>query len=185
MRSAPLLLSHTYVNVFHVTHMHARARTNNDDNNNNDDQHVHTFQSGGSWAPNPRAGNILSLRRKPWQQIGSFVKPFFFPSEFNMLDFQQRRKSCYLFCKETHSRTFTGESCWKKIGLYCRMPRQWEGRKIFFLPSYFSPQKDKYFYLLWWFFLTCRRCHLKSIIGQCSFKWSWALKVVRFTYWMV
>lgn len=105
------------------THMHARARTTNNDDNDSD-QHAHTFQSGGSWAPNPSAGNILSLRRKPWQQIGSFVKPFFFLSEFNMLDFQQRRKSCYLFCKETHSRTFKGESCWKKIGLYCRMPRQ-------------------------------------------------------------
>lgn len=23
-----------------------------------------TFQSGGSWAPNPRAGNILSLKEK-------------------------------------------------------------------------------------------------------------------------
>lgn len=23
-----------------------------------------TFQSGGSWAPNPRAGNILSLKRE-------------------------------------------------------------------------------------------------------------------------
>lgn len=121
--SSPLTHMHQCVSCH--THMHARARTNNDDDDDDSKQHAHTFQSGGSWAPNPRAGNILSLRRKPWQQIGSFVKPFFFRSEFNMLDFQQRRKSCYLFCKETHSRTFTGESCWKKkIGPYCSMPRQ-------------------------------------------------------------
>lgn len=91
----------SHIHVLGCTHAHTHTHINN----NNTNKHMYTFQSGGSWAPNPRAGNILSLRRKPWQQIGALVKPFiYFFIQIQHAGFRQQRKSFYLVHKEKKHR---------------------------------------------------------------------------------